>query len=83
MILICQSVKCKYNRCSVSRTLRRPGCVYVCVCSSKMAAASTHTNTVYLIFGLVLEDFVNENLTHMSLKCAGYVETLKSIEWVR
>lgn len=77
MILICQSVKCKYNRCSVSRTLRRPGCAYVCVCvcsSSKMAAASTHTNTVDLIVGLVPEGFVSENLTHMSLQCAGYVE---------
>lgn len=68
MILICQSVKCKYSRCSVSRTLRRPGCAYVCVCSSsKMAAASTHT-FVYLIFSLVLAGFVEkqERDTHVS-----------------
>ncbi len=75
MILICQSVKCKYSRCSVSQPLRRPGCAYVCVwCSSKMAAASTHTNSVDIHFGLGLAGFVREDMTHMSLQYTGWVE---------
>lgn len=77
MILICQSVKCKYSRFSVSQPLRRPGCAYMgmCVwCSSKMAAASTHTTSVDLHVGLGLEGFVREDMTHMSLQYAGWVE---------
>lgn len=38
-----------------------------------MAAASTHSNSVYLHFGLGLAGFVREDVTHMSLQYAGWV----------